>query len=118
MKKEPWHDNLLESLEILSNIPLQRRVWVDGDFDICYIISPAELICQVFDFCFPEDIQKDTELISPTADLVLREIYKITCLRKLDLDRTPEDLLSDPEWIRVSQLAKDAYTKVKDAFSK
>ncbi len=110
MKREPWHESLLESLAVLGDIQLQKRIWIDGD-DAIFLESPTELICQVFDDCAFHDLRKAGHVFSDEADTVLEEISSLA--KKIDLEQQPMGLLNDPDWLHVTGLAQKALAIVE-----
>lgn len=74
MKREPWNNYLLDSLAILADIPLQERIWIDGDYTI-FVESPSELICRVFDDGMMDELLEGKNIFSDEADKIFREIH-------------------------------------------
>lgn len=108
MKLEAWQENLLEVLEIVSDISLQERAWINRER---FLPDPTELICQIFDnsalFESDERSQKLIQLFSKEAQDNL--IYLDQLERQIDVDLytvNPEELLKNESWIRFAHHCK------------
>ena len=110
MEREPWHDSLLESLEVLADIPLQVRIWVEGDTTV-FVESPTELVCQVFDDSAILELMTSGIVFSDGVDSVLREMDSLAA--RINLRQSPRVLLDDPDWRKLSGLARQAHSEIR-----
>ena len=95
MKAQSWHAGFVRSLEEVSDIEAQMAAWMDranANFP-----DPAELICQIFDDSGVGDLLADGRVFSEATDAALRRLSVLA--ERLDLDQSPERLLSSEGWL-------------------
>ena len=115
MKREPWHANLLELLADLADVEAQRLCWltpITAQRQGVLIDSPAELICGVFDDCAIDDMLNAGPVFSPSIDALLAGMSDLA--DAVDTNQSPENLLADPQWHQLTELAGTAKSAIAE----
>lgn len=108
---------VLSCLRTLSDRKLQERYWVGGDPS--GPASPSELASQLFDDTALADYLEGAQDIpvfgAKTDDLLLRigDLFD-----RVDLDAPPADLLNNPRWKELCELAGQAVNLIGDISSR
>jgi hypothetical protein len=97
-----WKQDLVEELNLIGDLDRQRRIWLEAAPP--ELPSPVELICGTID-----DTDLDRRLEAGTV--FSQEVYSMLKLTsalaaEIHTNQSLEQLLADPAWIRLAQLAK------------
>jgi hypothetical protein len=111
IKREPWHEALLESPADLADVQAQEQQWVRSDPPVWP--SPDELRCQLFDDTGIDVLLERGSAISPEVDALLRELDRVT--DDVDTEQSPEQLLRDEQWLTAARLADRTLAAVRAA---
>ena len=109
MKTQNWHGGFLQALEEIANTTRQRQSWVDLSDSL--FPSPTELVCQLFDDSGVNDLLEKGIVFSEDTDAILRRLSSLA--GELDLDISPEVLLSSAQWIELTYQAARALDMVR-----
>lgn len=100
-------ENIYRLINELSNLSLQRKLWLNENNDTGLISSYSELMCSLFD-----DYDIDSFLDYEAVELGLSKklIYELEELRE-SLNRyhekgSDEEIINDPEWKLIVDQAK------------
>ncbi len=99
--------NILNDIFEISNINLQRKLWLNENNDTKKISSYVELMCRLFD---DNNFEEFTEI----------EIYKLGYSKRLCIElnklkellnsyqeqKTDEEIIIDPKWLEIVNQAK------------
>ena len=107
--REPWHDLMLSSLKQLADLELQRGAWIEhrgrcGD--------AVELICGLFDDTGLDDLLEQGEVFGVELDHHLRVMSELA--GRINTERPPTELLSDPLWTTLAGLSASAVRALED----
>lgn len=105
---EIFINNILEDIKELSDLNLQRKLWLNENNDTGLISSYVEVMCRLFDDNKFDDF---INLIAPKVGLSQELIFELNKLRYL-LDNytekeTDEQIINDPEWKIIVLQAKN-----------
>lgn len=108
---EPWQQLVIDALDELCDGSFQERVWLrrEGDGISC----PVETVNQLFDDSGLSDLLDDGVVFSDVADATLKRLGEL--IDTIDFRRPIEELLADPDWQRLRQLAFQARREVSAA---
>ena len=102
-----WADNILKNIEVISDIDRQRRGWIGGDIST-NTLSWYEEICDLFDSnVFEEFIDENKSLLGNAFPKLCELKDRLKAYQGHEDD---SDILVDPEWIEISNLAKAVVT--------
>ncbi len=107
-------ENIYSEIIELSDLSLQRKLWLNESNDTGLISSYTEVMCSLFDdFSFDEFIVKTSAEMGFPADIIF-ELDKLRILlNEYEEKGSDEIILNDPEWGKVVNQAKIVMTKWK-----
>ena len=99
--------NIYEDIVELSDLTLQRKLWLNENNDTGLISSFEELYCRLFD---DNDFEKFAESSAIKMGLNRKTITELKKLKDLlnryEEKETPVKIIEDPEWHKITQQAK------------
>ncbi len=97
------YDKIIE----LSDLSLQRKLWLNENNDTGLISSYIEVMCSLFDdFQFDVFIDKTAFEIGLSEDVILELNNLRTLLNAYNEKESDEDIINDPEWKKVVEQAE------------
>ncbi len=106
-------DHIYDDLYELSNIGLQKRLWLGECVDIGYVSSSTELFCRLFD----DDLFDDFVMTLNKEEYEnLEIIYKLITLHtklneyndNLEIKNLEDvEILEDPKWFEIVSVAQE-----------
>jgi hypothetical protein len=107
--KNRYLNNIFINLKELSDIEFQRKAWFNKIPN--YVSSYYELMCSLFDdCCFDLFVDKDVVEFHFSNLLVLRLRDLRNRLNLFEGKDSDKSIFEDPEWIAISNLAKEIVT--------
>lgn len=112
--KKNIRSNWFYSLIEFSSIEIQRKLWFPNEDNL--ISSYVELMCSYFD----DTLTEDHYFVVIDAGYITEDEYKIvkpfheTLLEYKKPSENLNDILRDPKWIKISQLANKCFTELKE----
>ena len=100
-------ENTYNKIIELSDLSLQRKIWLNENNDTGLISSFAELMCSLFDdFNFDDFIDNRASKMN-LSDSAIFELNKLRELLNIyDEKDSDEDIINDPEWQKIVNQAK------------
>lgn len=100
-------DSIYRVILELSNLSLQRKLWLNENNDTGLISSYSELMCSLFDdFGFDDFVDGGATKIG-TPNSVTIELSKLReMLNSYNEKESDEDIINDPEWKKIVEQAK------------
>ncbi|MPL73358.1 hypothetical protein SDC9_19157 [bioreactor metagenome] len=105
LETEHIYDKIVE----ISDIQLQRKLWLNQNNDLGLISSFVELMCSLFDdFHFDDFIDKTASEIGLSNSIIV-ELNKLrSYLNNYDEKKySDEEIINDSEWLKVVEQAKE-----------
>lgn len=95
-------DYIYKNIVVLSDIELQKKLWLNQNNDTGLISSYTELMCSLFDdFGFDDFVEKESSNIGLSKSLIF-ELSKLKELLNNYVEKeTDEDIINDSEWERI-----------------
>lgn len=91
----------------LSDLSLQRKLWLNENNDTGLISSYTELMCSLFDDFNFEDLIDNRASKIGLSNSVIFELNKLReLLNNYNEKDSDEEIISDPEWGKVVEQAK------------
>ena len=119
MDNQIWINNILSAIKELSDVQYQTKVWLEGKGT--EVSSFDEAICRLFD-----DYELDSfiEKFSSMEQVSLKKIVLLKKYREqltnylstLKDEVSIEQLITDPAWKKLCQLAKETYDNLNDSY--
>ncbi len=109
--------NIYGRLIELSDIALQRKIWLNEDNDTGKMSSYAELINSLFDdYGFDQFLDKEAIEWGVPSNIVeqldgVRSMLNVYIDRENKKPRTERQILSDPEWLQIVDRTKEIMNK-------
>lgn len=95
---------IAEALAELGSEAMQRSLWLsDGSTDVSSISEAVESLYT--DSGLMALLEKEEVAFAPEADQKLLELHKL--LRKIDKDREPSQIISDPEMALIREKSNE-----------
>lgn len=110
IERGEWLSRILRSIEIVSDIDFQIKIWVKGEEQDKYFSSYAEHMCAFFDDSdFEGFLGEYWPQFGLSEDLHKKLIYLRDCLEAYNKDEalTDDEIVKDPEWIKITKVAKN-----------
>jgi hypothetical protein len=100
-------ENIYRRIIELSNLSLQRKLWLNESNDTGLISSYAELMSSLFDdFNFNDFIDRTSSEIGLSDDAII-ELNKLReLLNNYNDKESDEEIINDPEWEKIVKQAK------------
>lgn len=100
-------ENIHNKIVELSDLILQRKLWLNENNDTGLISSYDELMCSLFDdFNFGEFVNETTSKIGLSDKSILQLDKLKDLLNNYDKKKSDAEIISDPEWKKVVDQAK------------
>lgn len=100
-----WHSRIINAIDDISNLEIQKESWIEGNTQ--YISSFNEMINILYD-----DLEFEEYLRYIEHHEMLKNKFLIMTNLNIEInnyiknDLTDEEILKDPKWKRISDLAK------------
>lgn len=108
--------NIYNDLLELSDINLQRKLWLNQNNDTEEISSYVELMCRLFDDDGFDNFIDDTALKIGMKTQLILELDKLrTVLNNYKQKESDEEIISDPFWQKIIEHAKRVITDWRNA---
>ena len=100
--------NIYNNIEELSDLDLQYKVWIKAEVPN-YVSSYTELRCSLFDSSdYKGFIERDIKAYDLKEEFVNKLIELYPILKNYDdKDKTELEIINDPAWKSISELAKE-----------
>ena len=108
LQRQPWHDAVLSSLKLVSDLDLQRAAWLEGQ-GACP--DATELVCGLFDDSGLDELLEEGEVFWPELDHHLRVMSQFC--ERIGTERPAEEILDDPLWQTLSTLSTKALSALE-----
>lgn len=102
------YSDIKNRIKEISDLDLQRKLWLNKNNDTGLIFSYTELMNSLFDDLMFDDFVDNT---------IIRENWNLAFVEKMNQLRSylndyqekqnDEEIIKDPEWIKISQFAKE-----------
>lgn len=102
------YNDIKNRIKEISDLDLQRKLWLNKNNDTGLISSYTELMNSLFDDLMFDDFVDNT---------IIRENWNLAFVEKMNQLRSylndyqekqnDEEIIKDPEWIKISQFAKE-----------
>ncbi len=100
-------DNIYRLIFELSDIKLQRKLWLNKNNDSGLISSYSELMCSLFDdFNFDDFIENKASKMGLSKGLICELLNLRELLNSYNEKNTDEEILNDSEWKKIVSQAK------------
>jgi hypothetical protein len=99
--------NIIDDINELSDINLQRKLWLNENNNTGFISSYAELMCRLFDDNgFDTFIDKAASKIGMSNELILALNKLRSCLKNYKEKDSDEEIINDLEWKKIVKQAQ------------
>lgn len=100
-------ENIYRMIVELSDLRLQRKLWLNEKNDTGEISSYTELMCSLFDdFSFNDFIDNEVSKIG-LSDSAIFELNKLKeMLDNYKEKESDEEIINDPEWKKIVEQAR------------
>jgi len=99
--------NIYNDIQELSDLGLQRKLWLNQNNDTGLISSYIELMCRLFD---DDEFDFFIDTMAPNYGLsndLIKDLDRLrNMLRKYDEKETDEEIIIDPDWRIIVDQAK------------
>jgi len=107
---EQIYDKIVE----ISDVQLQRKLWLNQNNDLGLISSYVELMCTLFDDLFFDNFVDKTASEIGLSNSIIVELNKLrSYLNNYDEKYSDEEIINDSEWLKVVEQAKEVLKKWK-----
>jgi hypothetical protein len=111
-----WKKNLFNAIKDLADIGFQKAVWLGGSTE--YVSSYKEVILSIYDAYFEDFIGKewDNFQYSDKLHFLMAELNNMISKYAVDKgkEKVEEVILIDPEWIAITEKAKEVINLWKE----
>ncbi len=104
LETEHIYDKIVE----ISDIQLQRKLWLNQNNDLGLISSYVELMCTLFDDLFFDDFIDETALKIGLSNSTILELNKLRDMLNNynEGNKSYEEIINDTEWLKVVEQAR------------
>jgi hypothetical protein len=113
LRMEPWHEMVIQSLEELSDLDFQEKVWVRGEGNM--VSSFTEAVNSLYDDSGLNTLMKDGLVFSSKADQALNELHEY--LKTFSPGQPAKSLIASDKWHKVIHLANRALLEVREVLT-
>lgn len=99
--------NIYDDIIELSDLNLQRKLWLNEKNDTGLISSHVEVMCRLFDdYQFDDFVDKASSEVG-LSENTIRELKKLRgLLNNYNEKESDEEIINDPEWGKIAEQAK------------
>lgn len=99
--------NIYNDIIELSDLSLQRKLWLNENNDTGLISSYVEVMCRLFDDSGLDDFIDNSSSKIGLANSVIFELNRLReLLNNYDEKESVEEIINDPEWKKIIKQAK------------
>ena len=104
--------NIYDDIEELSDLDLQRKLWLNENNDTGLISSFVEVNCRLFDDNRLDDVIDKEVIEFPISNELISELYQLRNLLNIyKAKKSDQEIINDPKWLKVVAQAKEVLRK-------
>lgn len=98
---------IYDAIYEISDLNLQKKLWLNQNNDTGLISSYTEAMCSLFDDFHFDEFVDDASSVKKFDFSTIYELNKLRdLLKKYDEKKSQEEIINDPEWRKVVDQAK------------